>query len=230
MSMPSIDLKCDRCSYEACSRLLWGNYNYVYTDPIDSDPIDSEAQKRANVCNQEAAIDLDRELGWCFSCNEFKAIESLSTKGFVEIVQACEEQIAQLTQSTFRLITLKLSKKKQQKYTNLRAKLMLAKQLLELFPSSESPTSSLEQKGSTNKAARARRPKCLSCGSDKVEAVNSDFSLPYENRHYRGAKYIGFKHPGCEGEFFAAPNDLRLNMRFYPVYFDIHGNAVTDDN
>jgi hypothetical protein len=230
MSMPSIDLKCDRCSYEACSRLLWGNYNYVYTDPIDSDPINSEPHKRTILCNQEASIDLDRELGWCFSCNEFKAIESLSTKGFIEIVRACEEQIAQLTQSTFRLITLKLSKKKQQKYTNLRAKLMLAKQLLELFPSSDSSASSLEQKESTDKAPSKRKPKCLSCGSYKVEAVNADFSLPYENRHYRGAKYIGFKHPDCEGEFFAAPNDLRLHMRFYPMYFDINGNTVTDGN
>ena len=57
MSMPSINLDCDKCDYSGSTMVAWGNYHYKFDEQI---------------------IALNRSLGWCLDCEGFVAVEDLN--------------------------------------------------------------------------------------------------------------------------------------------------------
>lgn len=68
---------------------------------------------------------------------------------------------------------------------------------------------------------------CLSCGCLDVFPFPQ---LPVEPDDYYGEdrtpKAIGIKHPGCEGEMYAAISDLRINRKFSERFYTLNAERV----
>ena len=183
MSMPSIDLTCEKCQFKGSTRRIWGRYSYLdgrYKYPVD------------------------RELGWCYSCSDFAAIERFDAyKAYYE-ASDCLKRIDQLNSQT-RFVMFKKNK----------ALMNHCQEELEdaIFRQYQA-------------SRRKDTERCLTCGSYHVEPFDGDYELEYSNLQYRGSKRTGFLHPGCGGEFIATPNPVRLNVTFDEQLYDIEGTCL----
>jgi len=79
MSMPSIDLTCEKCQFKGSTRRTWGRYTYLdgrYKYPVD------------------------RELGWCYSCSDFAPIERFDADKAYDEASDCLRHINRLNNQT----------------------------------------------------------------------------------------------------------------------------------
>jgi hypothetical protein len=185
MSMPSINLHCDKCDFHGCDTVLWGDYRYI---------------------DENGEYSIDRELGWCFECNELTAIESF--KGSKEIIEEIEKITKGIKADYQKSVILLLTRnaKNNKKYDI-------------------DKVSKLSKKLYIN-GLRIGTEKCLKCGSVNVTPFDGDYSLEYEGLNYQGRKHTGFVHPECGGEIIATPNPWRFNKRFITKYYAIDGTQV----
>ena len=72
MSMPSINIVCEKCDFTGSSMTTWGRFSYL----IDG-----------------LEVPLDRELGWCFDCKSFKPIEYLSSEGIMDEIEKFRSEL-----------------------------------------------------------------------------------------------------------------------------------------
>ncbi len=83
MSMPSIDLTCDKCSYKTSTMKLWGQRYYL----VDG--------KTAHV---------SRQFGYCHDCDDVVPIESLELDELLDRINRLLESIAELKRSRLKLL------------------------------------------------------------------------------------------------------------------------------
>lgn len=88
MSMPSINLNCEKCDYSDTTMVTWGNFNYRY---------------------KKQTTPINRVLGWCFNCEKLAPIEDFSNSS--EILAEIKDLINTL-KSTSKRISITFSNKK----------------------------------------------------------------------------------------------------------------------
>lgn len=89
MSMPSIDLDCNKCEHSGSSMALWGRYSYT---------------------DGEHEINIHRDLGWCFGCERLTAVESLSITDYCKDMHGYISELSRLTKHSLLLLFSKYSR------------------------------------------------------------------------------------------------------------------------
>lgn len=177
MSMPYNNLLCTRCEFRSASSRTWGSFDYL-----------SESER----------YPVDRVLGWCHDCADFKPIEKLG----------CVEALTSALQSAERAMA--------------KARYGVCKRLGLLIGLGRRALADLDRQRKEAafalKLAHARQgqPRCLGCGSHRVEAV----TMPHQ------AGPSGFVHPGCGGQIYVRPSDIRLHMAFEDKLYTEDGVRV----
>jgi uncharacterized Zn finger protein (UPF0148 family) len=92
VSIPGIDLDCDKCGYQGGDSVVWGDFRYV---------------------DGECEIPLNRTLGWCANCQALVAIEDFSDREEVaaEIEKILDE--VSIVEKKWRSISLFSNRRKQ---------------------------------------------------------------------------------------------------------------------
>ncbi len=86
MSMPSINLTCEKCNFHGSTVATWGRFSYLYN---------------------ETEIPVDRELGWCFGCNKLRPIECFCPD---ETLKVLEENTLELEKLQSKILWLVIRK------------------------------------------------------------------------------------------------------------------------
>ena len=76
MSAPSINLDCEKCDFHGCTTVSWGIYSYLI--------------------NEELELSINRTLGWCFTCETFKPIESFDSDDILNEALDCIDELKKL--------------------------------------------------------------------------------------------------------------------------------------
>jgi hypothetical protein len=84
------------------------------------------------------------------------------------------------------------------------------------------PIESLISEDTEMFAKRESSPRCLECGGDNIH---------YVQLQDQDSKSIGFKHPGCGGEFNEKehPEGLRLSLVYEEKFYDLEGNRLPNE-
>ena len=189
MSVPSYSILCNQCDYKSSSRASHGRYFYK---------------------DDEGQFNLERQLGWCNSCQSITAIED-----FGKTSTAASEIRSNL-------------------YSIRRDTATVFANLLNVFFKSRRESLSSKIKAINGHAkyielAEARRgqERCLKCSSHAV--------IPYKPiREGGGFKETGdfmlhgqhvtdVEHPGCGGMFYERAEDVRLHGKFDSKFYTTDG-------
>jgi len=188
MSVPSYSILCTQCDYRSSSNASNGQYYYK---------------------DDEGQFNLERQLGWCNSCQGITAIED-----FGKTSKAASE------------IRSKLYPIRRDTGT------VLANILNVLFkPRREWLDSTIETINSYAKyielaKARTGQERCLKCSSYVVvpyKPAKEGGDLDVHGFMYHGERNTDFEHPGCGGTFYEKANKVRLHGKFEPRFYATDG-------
>jgi len=203
MSVPGVDISCNRCDYNGSTVVIFGIFKYSTSG---------------------ATISLPRTLGWCSSCDSLAPIEDDSREARIESLAADLEYVKskinrekkELLRKT-PLLTRMFSSK--EPYSESLA--CLQEQAVWISSELTVPVILSEYLGCSRKA------RCLICGSSQArrfpklpEGLN-DF---YDN--HRIKLQAGMKHPGCGGDLFASTSKIRLSMHFKDRIYSLSGERI----
>ena len=203
MSVPDVDIFCDKCVYSGSTGVVFGIFKY-------STP--------------HSNISLPRALGWCSSCSSLAPIEETCRDVRIESLVADLKSINNQIEQEKREIRQKMPFFKRIFSSSQLCSEALGKlQEQGAWISSElsSPSFLAEYLGGTCK------PHCLTCGSVEVSKLPkmpdglNDF---YDD--YRVKIPIGMKHPGCGGQLLASTSEMRLNRRFTDRVYSLNGKRI----
>ena len=149
--------------------------------------------------HKEKTFQIDQQLGLCSDCDEIVAMEKLPDS-----------------------YTMKRAREIRKDYTGQPLFQLTEKDYAKYLASQEG-FAVLDRV-----IALKRRPVCLKCGGNKVQAIelpsNASGSIPIK---------IGIKHPKCSGNLKVHGSDgLRLGMNPIKYIYDIYGNLLStvEDN
>lgn len=186
MSVPFTDVRCDKCSKHWGSYLLWGGFHYRI------------APSRTRR--------IERGLGWCHGCAEFRAVEVLPQRSRLEAELA--EHRKKLSKAETRARSRVLSKlirsiaeRDQQVQAAHRARIDEALAALEW------------------RDARRSAPRCLECGGIEIDHVGAIGFAPEPHR-------IALKHPGCGGSLVVSTPQFNISMRTDDRLYDSEGRLL----
>ena len=203
MSVPGVDISCDQCEYSGSRDVIFGTFKY-------------------NTPN--GRISLPRNLGWCLSCNSLAPIEEASQdvrrKSLEDDLKSINREIEKEKKDLLRKIPF---------FKRIFSSPQLCSEALEkLQEQADWIASELSSPVLLEDYLNdPRKPRCLTCGSDKVSKVPkmpdglNDF---YDD--YRVKIPIGMKHPGCGGQLLASTSEMRFNRSFSDRMYDLSGNSI----
>jgi hypothetical protein len=184
MSMPSIKLNCNKCDFESNTRILWGGLNYFTAD---------------------GELPIEKQLGWCKSCDSFAPIESFEHQKAVttELDSLSTKLMTLQKRSLVRRIFMPARKE----YKNIVKQIYALSKILSLIN---------QRKGTE---------KCLTCGSANVFIPEGDFSQKATFGGFSSQDFIntGFTHPGCGGEVITSQDPLRISAIFITQLYNTNG-------
>lgn len=204
MSMPFVEISCERCAFMGSSAVRWGRFAYR----LDG-----------------YELPVWRTLGWCAACDDIRAVESPPA---AEDIDRMRYHCRQLDR---RLQTAEAEARERQnsltRWLHLRPRSPL---LHTLRKASHSGHESLETAERLQAIFSARRsgPRCLSCGSEDTTIFGEFFEPSNLDSHAepREPELRTTRHPGCGGRFRVRYSDVRLNMRLDKTWFDSEGRRV----
>ncbi|MCD6535170.1 MAG: hypothetical protein J7L25_13995 [Deltaproteobacteria bacterium] len=204
MSIPGVDISCDRCDYRGATGVVFGIFKYR---------------------TQRGNISLPRDLGWCSSCDSLAPIEETALGTRRKSLEKDLESINNKIEKEKRDLLEKISFFKR----IFSSPQLCSETLTELQKQAEWFLSELSSPVLlVDYLCNSREPRCLTCGSDEVYKVPqmpdglNDF---YDD--YRVKIPIGMKHPGCGGQLLASTSEVRLNRRFRDRVYDLSGKSIT---
>jgi hypothetical protein len=202
MSVPGVDIFCDRCEYRGSTVVVFGRFNYSTPYGI---------------------ISLPRTLGWCSTCSSLAPIEDANHEVRIKSLAAdradsggIEQEKKNLRRNTPFLKRIFSSRKA---YSEA-LRMLLAKKA---WISSELSSPVLL----ADYLSCSRKPRCLTCGSTEVSEVPempgglNDF---YDRDRIKVP--IGMDHPGCGGQLLASTSRVRLNIRFEVRVYNLSGERI----
>ncbi len=204
MSVPGVDISCDRCDYSGSRDVVFGIFEYSTSN---------------------GRISLPRTLGWCSSCNSLAPIEETSRDTRRKYLEDDLESINRKIEGEKRDILKKIPF-----FKRIFSSPQLCSEALEKLQkqagwiSSELSSPILLADYLNN----PRKPHCLTCGSDevcKVPEMPDGLNDFYDD--YRVKIPIGMEHPGCGGQLLASTSEMRLNRRFRDRMYDLSGESIT---
>lgn len=203
MSVPGVDITCDRCKYRGSTVVLFGHFKYS---------------------TSFGTISLPRILGWCSSCESLSPIEESNCGVRLE-------SLARDLESTYDQI--KEKKKSLRKNTAFFKRMLSfsqphSKEIEELQQKAARISSELYSPAILEDYLNSsRKPCCLTCGSSAVQkAPRMPDELNDFNDSYRTKIPIGMKHPGCGGELLASTSELRLSLRLEDKIYNLAGERI----
>ena len=186
MSLPFTDVRCDKCAKHWGSYLLWGGFNY-----------------RAG---HSRTIRIERDLGWCRSCAEFRAVEVLPSRLRLEAeLEAQQNELRDAERKASARVFSKLFRS-----VAARDERIIAANRARV----DAAAAGLEWRD-----ARRSAPKCLECGSSDIDHVGAIGSAPEPHQ-------IALKHPGCGGNLVVTTPEVRINIRTEDRLYDAEGRLL----
>jgi NAD-dependent SIR2 family protein deacetylase len=174
--MPITIIKCDRCHQQWPSHDFWGRYAYEI--------------------NQDTHIDMERDIGWCDDCHDFRLIEEILTQDELlnAFIKAYDEFIT--VEKPYKPTIFGLLKCTDsdvlRSYKRLELNLLKARHALKWKDARQSP------------------PRCLSCGSNDVGPYNI----------FKGDKST---HPVCGGKLTERDPNCRIAIGDQIKVYDTEG-------
>ena len=204
MSVPDVDISCDRCEYNGGTGVVFGRFKYD---------------------TPHVKISLPRTLGWCSSCRSLAPIEEacqeVRNKSLAEDLASVNNQIEQEKKSLLQKIPFfKRIFSPPQLYSETLKELQ--EQAAWLSSELSSPAILAEYLNFS------RKPRCLTCGSIEVRKfpkMPDGLNNFYDD--YRIKIPVGMKHPGCGGQLLASTSEIRLNMHFRDRVYSLSGERIT---
>lgn len=186
MSVPFTDARCTKCSKHWGSYLLWGGFHYRI--------------------GPSRTIRIDRDLGWCHPCAEFRAVEVLPARSRLEA--QLEQHRKKLKEAEDKARSRVLSKL-------FRSVVVRDERLIALNRAQvEEIMAALAWRDS-----RRSPPRCLECGGTDIDHIGTIGFAPDPHR-------IALKHPGCGGGLLVSTPEFRINMRTEDRLYDAEGRLL----
>ena len=199
MSVPGVDISCNRCDYHGSTIVVFGSFKYSIP---------------------HGTIALPRTLGWCSSCNSLAPIEDVSRDVRIKSLAHDLKDIQDQKKALIRKAPL-LKRMFSSQQPDSESILELQEQAAWISSELSDPDVLSEYLGCS------RKPRCLNCGSFEVckfpqlpEGLNNFYD---ENRIKIP---VGMKHPSCGGELLACTSLGRLNMRFKDRLYSLYGESI----
>jgi len=204
MSVPAIDVTCDRCDYSGSTGVCFGIFKYQ--TPFGS-------------------ISLPRTLGWCNSCESIAPIENTDQAArFTSLKDDISDLEASLVEEIEKAkkSTPFLSRLFSNRQPDNEAIRMIRVSLDNLSQELINPSALASYLMSMGVAH------CLSCGSSDVfRFPGTPAGIDDFYSEHRVPKTIGIQHPGCGGEMYAVTSKARINRRFTEKLYSLYGERVT---
>lgn len=203
MSVPSIDIICDRCGYSGSTGIAHGIFKYQ--TPFGK-------------------ITVPRTLGWCNSCRSLAPIEDSdqisrykSLKGDMADLEASLAEEIEKEKRSLPILEWLFSSREPDTEVIRELRVRLANYGQELATPS-ALASYLMSIGDAH---------CLSCGApDVFRLPKLPTGLDDFYSEDRTAVATGVEHPGCGGELYAATSRVRLNRRFSEKLYSLNGKRI----
>lgn len=129
---------CDKCGFEATSRNAAGSFVYINRE----------------ICDSIELVVGERDLGWCFNCNDFVPVEKFPSKSEIRKTQEIHEtQLELLTRKSF---LFKLSSKYKENVNYREEQIKKQHFWLEFLNKRQSP------------------PRCFRCESTEIKIINEE--------------------------------------------------------
>jgi len=179
MSMEDVEIWCDRCDFKSGSGRTFGRYFYEL--------------KNGQL------VDLNREPGWCYRCENIESIENFSDKDFIknEIDNNISARQKITTSISFKLFghQKKHVMQFEEKIVQMNYRLFIHEQ-------------------------RKSLPKCLRCGSTDIISVK--IPDPPEG----AIEELPIMHLKCGGRLLAKHSDFRVNIILPKLIYTLEGDFI----
>jgi hypothetical protein len=175
-------ITCSKCGAGTDTTLLWGMFEYLLPNG--------------------SVTYLGRDLGWCFDCKTFRAIENLGVTPTPESLRHQEIKIEEIDQKARQIQKRPLWKKL---FTNFEGEIKVLEREREVC------SRRLEDliKRQNLLSIRTSPERCLTCGSTN----HIKFALPKESNG-KSTEPISVTHPGCGGSLVVQYYAMSINMAF----------------
>ena len=203
MSVPGVNISCNRCDYNGSTVVVFGIFKY-------STP--------------QGTISLPRTLGWCSSCDSLAPMEDDSReeriKSLVADLEYAKDKINREKKELLRKTPL-LTRMFSSKEPYSESLIYLQEQAVWISSELTAPVILSKYLGCSRKAS------CLTCGSSEVRRFPK---LPeglngfYDNHCIK--LRAGMKHPGCGGDLFASTSKIRLSIHFKDRIYSLSGERI----
>ena len=188
MSVPSYSILCSQCDYRSSSNASNGQYYYK---------------------DDEGQFNLERQLGWCNSCQGITAIEDFGkTSKAASEIRSKLYPIRRDTGTVFANILNVLFKSRREWLDSTIETINSYAKYIELAK------------------ARTGQERCLKCSSYVVvpyKPAKEGGDLDVHGFMYHGERNTDFEHPGCGGTFYEKADNVRLHGKFEPRFYTTDG-------
>lgn len=179
--MWTYSIKCSKCGKGTVGAAIWGRFNYQLPDG--------------------GLYPLHRSLGWCFSCNDFEAVEDLDPEARLGRLRYHQTQVAQaqtrLDKIAGRSDLVKLLSPRLEERQRLETCIQRGKKEIQ----------SIESFEELFKKLRTSEERCLKCGSSRIVK-------PILPEPGRGQATLSMNHPPCGGRLLMQGDAMSISMDF----------------
>jgi hypothetical protein len=207
MSATFITFTCDTCNYIGASSAVWGVFAYE---------------------SPSGYIDVNRELGWCYQCEDLAPIEVIPS---LESIQDIEHEIEKGAQQLHEIKNqAREGRSFLKKLLHLPAQIPDDGRMIEAVRKHFNRELEEEHKRSDLLKGRKSKPRCLSCGSERC-FVLPGYTKPAGSDEYPGEPVsTGIKHPNCGGDLMAQYSGIRASMIFERRIYDKEGCLIRTED
>lgn len=179
MSMSFSIINCSKCHESWPSNKLWGKFTYELNNGLE--------------------LDMDRTLGWCYSCKQVQAIEKIeSIQGANDTLKSLESLYKE-EQSKSIFWSIPYFNSSEMRY--IKKKISAQKKRIEWLKK------------------RVSKARCLTCFNTEVHAL--DFRA-----ESNGNRAIGFEHPECGGQLHTRLSEFGLNLCLDEKFYNSEGELI----
>jgi hypothetical protein len=205
MSAPAVMFGCDRCEFRASAMANWGIFNYQ----VEND-----------------TIPVERQLGWCRSCDTVTPAEVLPTRDSLNAAQARRDSLQAQIQDARN--ALQSEQSWIARLFGVSPRLPPDIQDLQFVQFALSQTVADWQRALDALKGRTSRPRCLLCGAHCESYLPSMSGLSEQDDDDDTSVPIGFMHPKCGGQLTAWLPGIRWSVRLRRRTYDLEGRLISE--
>lgn len=184
MSMPFKTITCDTCDFTANTTSLWGRFDYVAPNGT--------------------RLDVNRTYGWCYNCQDIRAIEDLSDEEKLKNdIDTNTKKIAAIRNTSTLGRLLQMLGKDRWLINSLNKDIENNKRRLIFLHERKTP------------------PKCLTCSGTDIIRIN----IP-TTQGSNIEKITEFKHPNCGGHLLVKNSEWMVNVARSTKEYNLNGQLL----